>query len=237
MQRCLPVSDGFEDYGRPDQSGDHARRVPTDFIHRQGCRSACSVAATGPSHSDGEQTVAQPGDQACRIPADTVHRQGYCRFECGNSVTGPSYSDFVEVCRSPAGAVRRDCCECACDLADQPGDQVGRDSADSVHRQGCRHTCGDGTTGPSVSDCAETSAFRRVCTNISLTCQCLKKSKRTSSRGVEIQPPVAVQRQVPQLQTVVKTGFFPSIKQVTKHAYFPRTQYIDKIVDMPAVMQ
>ena len=30
-----------------------------------------------------------------------------------------------------------------------------RDPADSVRRQGCRHTCGDGTTGPSVSDCAE----------------------------------------------------------------------------------
>ena len=44
------------------------------------------------------------------------------------------------------------------------------------------------------------SAFRSVCTNRSLMCQCLKKSKRTSSQGVEIQPPVVVQRQVPQFK-------------------------------------
>ena len=29
----------------------------------------------------------------------------------------------------------------------------------------------------------------------------------------------------------------PSIKQVTKHAEFPQTQDIDKVVDMPVVMQ
>ena len=79
-------SDGFEDYESPDQSGDHARRVPTDFI-RQICRSACGVAA-GPSYSDGEQAVDQPGDQAYRFPADTVHRQGFCRYACGNAATG-----------------------------------------------------------------------------------------------------------------------------------------------------
>ena len=46
-----------------------------------------------------------------------------------------------------------------------------------------------------------------VCTYRSLTCQCLKKSTRASSRRVEIPLPVAMQRQVPQLQTVAKTGF------------------------------
>ena len=45
-----PDSDGVEDHGSPYQSGDHARRVPTDFTHRQVCRSACGVAATGPSY-------------------------------------------------------------------------------------------------------------------------------------------------------------------------------------------
>ena len=98
-----PDSYGIEDYGSPDQSGDHARRVPTDLIHRQVCRSASGVAETGPSYSDGEQPVDQPGDQACRIPADTVHRQCYCRFECGNTVTGPSYSDFKSRQRSSSG--------------------------------------------------------------------------------------------------------------------------------------
>ena len=73
------------------------------------------------------------------------------------------------------------------------------------------------------------SALWSVCTNRSLTCQCLKKSKRASSWRVET-PPVAVQRQVPQLQTVAKTGVFPSINQVTKHAVFPPILYIDKII-------
>ena len=36
---------------------------------------------------------------------------------------------------------------------------------------------------------------------------------------------------------MAKTDVFPSINQVTKHAYLPRTQYIDKIVGMPAVIQ
>ena len=59
------------------------------------------------------------------------------------------------------------------------------------------------------------SALWSVCHEQSLTCQFLKKSTRASSRGVEIPPPVAMQRQVPQLQTVAKTGVFPSINQVT----------------------
>ena len=115
-----------------------------------------------------------------------------------------------------------------------------------------------GTTGPSVSDCAEdqespTGAVheRMHVADVPVPHVALneriservheqvfdvpvpQKIKENVDRGVEIQPPVAVQRQVPQLQT----GVSPSIKQVTKHAYFPRTQYIDKIVDMLVVMQ
>ena len=77
-----------------------------NVFHRQVCRSPCGVAASGPSYSDGEQTVDQPGNQACRILADTVHRQGYCRHACGVTATGPLYSDCVEDCVSPAGEVR-----------------------------------------------------------------------------------------------------------------------------------
>ena len=40
-------------------------------------------------------------------------------------------------------------------VVDQPGDQACRDSADEVHRQGCRYACCDATTGPSGSDGAE----------------------------------------------------------------------------------
>ena len=94
-------SDGIEDYGSPDQSGDHARRVPTDFTHRQVCRSACGVAAMGPSYSDGEQTVDQLGDQACFIPADTAHRQGYCRYACGNTVEVPPAKFVGTVVEAP----------------------------------------------------------------------------------------------------------------------------------------
>ena len=39
---------------------------------------------------------------------------------------------------------------------DQPGDQICRIPADTVHRQGCcRYACGVAATGPSDSDCAE----------------------------------------------------------------------------------
>ena len=38
---------------------------------------------------------------------------------------------------------------------DQPGDQARRDPADSIHRQGCRHVCGEATTSPSDSDAVE----------------------------------------------------------------------------------
>ena len=89
--------------------------------------------------------VDQRGDQACRRHA----------------TTGPSYSEFVEDCGSPAGEVRR----CACDHADRPGDQAGRDSAVSTHRRGAAVSadqlgdqarrvsadCGDTVTGPSRS--------------------------------------------------------------------------------------
>ena len=103
-----------------------------------------------------EQTVDQPGDEECRDPADLLHRQG-CRYACGDETTGPSDSDIIED-GSPADAVRR---QGACGHADapvphdalkeriservheqtvdQPGDQAGRDTADSLHQQGCRY--------------------------------------------------------------------------------------------------
>ena len=228
MQRQVPrIQTVFEDYGNPDQPGDQARRVPTDSIHRQVCRSACGVAATGPSFSDGEQTVDQPGDQACRIPAETVvHRQGYCRYACGDAATGPSYSDFVEECGSPAGAVRRDSCGCACDLADQPGDQAGRDPADSVRRQGCRHTCGDGMTGPSVSDSAEDRESPAGAAR-----------ERMHVRIVDV-PVLHVALQERTLKRVHEQIVdVPVPHGAQPMPYFPRTQYMDKVVDLPVVMQ
>ena len=54
---------------------------------------------------------------------------------------------------------------------------------------------------------------------------------------VVVTPVVVMQRQVPQIQTVLKTVEMP-INQVTKHAEFPQTQNIDKVViDTPVVMQ
>ena len=38
---------------------------------------------------------------------------------------------------------------------DQLGDQVCREPTESIHRHGCRHACGDATTGPSKSDGVE----------------------------------------------------------------------------------
>ena len=92
-------------------------------------------------------------------PEDTLRRQG-CRHACGDATIGPSVSDVFEDCGSPADAVGQSG-GCAGDHAgasepvDQPGDQACRDPADSIHRRGCRCPCGDATTGPSVSDCAE----------------------------------------------------------------------------------
>lgn len=44
-------------------------------------------------------------------------------------------------------------------------------------------------------------------------------------------------RQVPQVQAVPKTGDFPSINQATKHAEIPQTHCVDKVVDLPVVLQ
>ena len=44
-----------------------------------------------------------------------------------------------------------------------------------------------------------------------------------------------MQRQVPQVQTVLKTGKVP-INQVTKHVEVPQIQHIDVVVDAPVVM-
>ena len=55
----------------------------------------------------------------------------------------------------------------ACDHADRPGDQAGRDSADEVHRQGCCYACCDATTGLSGShfgeDCGSPAGKVRRC--------------------------------------------------------------------------
>ena len=42
-----------------------------------------------------------------------------------------------------------------------------------------------------------------------------------------------MQRQVPQIQTVPKTGDFLSINQVTKHVDLPQAQHTNKVVDVP----
>ena len=46
-----------------------------------------------------------------------------------------------------------------------------------------------------------------------------------------VEVPVAMQRQVPQVQTLPKTMDVPSINQVTKHAESPQTHNVDKVVD------
>ena len=150
--------------GAVDQPSDQACRDPAGPLCRQGCRHACGCATTGPSNSDsgkdgGRPALAvhrqncghacdqadQPGDQACQDSADSIYRR-----PCGDATTGPSVSDCAEEGVSPAGAVHRQSAH-ACDQADQPGDQACQDCADSIYRR----PCGDATTGPSVSDCAE----------------------------------------------------------------------------------
>ena len=128
----------------------------------------------------------------------------------------------------------------------------------------CRHTCDDGTTGPSVSDCAEDrespagTAHERTHvqiadvpvplaalnkrmsernTNRSLTCQCLKKSQENVEPGSRDSAACGGATTGSSAFKLWQRRFSPSIKQVTKRAYFPRTQYIDKIVDLPVVMQ
>ena len=52
-----------------------------------------------------------------------------------------------------------------------------------------------------------------------------------------IHRPVVMQRQVPQIRTVLKTVEIP-INQVTKHVKIPQTLYFDKVVvDLPEVIQ
>ena len=94
-----------------------------------------------------------PGEQACRVPTD-LHQQG-CRSARGDATTGPPGSDSGEDGGGPTGALRRQSCGGACVHADAPGDHTCRDPVDSKRRQGCRHACGDGTTGPSDSDSGE----------------------------------------------------------------------------------
>ena len=67
-----------------NQPGDQARRVPTDFVQRQGCRSACGDAATSPS------------DSRCvedrKSPDCAVHRQSR-----GNTCYYADVDEFLEV--------------------------------------------------------------------------------------------------------------------------------------------
>jgi len=116
-------------------------------------------SAMGPSVSDvfedGRSPASavpdQPGDPARRDFADTVLRQGYCRHAGSDTTTGPSDSDCGKDGGSPARAVHRQSCGRACDQADRPGDQACQDPTDSIHRR----PCGDATTGPLFSGCAE----------------------------------------------------------------------------------
>ena len=64
--------------------------------------------------------------------------------------TGPLDSDGVEDRGSPAVAVHRRSCAVACDLADLPGDQACRDSADSALRKSGRGALVDAATGLSA---------------------------------------------------------------------------------------
>ena len=120
----------------------------------QVCRSACGVAATGSSYSDGEQTVEQPGDQACFIPVDTVHRHYIDKVIAVPIMVQrlvPQLQTVPKTGEVPADAAHRQICA----ASDQPGDQACRDSADQVYQQGYRRACAHAATGPSVSDCGE----------------------------------------------------------------------------------
>ena len=66
--------------------------------------------------------------------------------------------------------------------------------------------------------------------------------------GNFVDVPVIMQRQVPQFQTVPKTGEapqaqfigkvvdVPSVNQATKHAWIPENMHVDKVVDMLVAM-
>ena len=73
---------------------------------------------------------------------------------------------------------------------DQPGDQARRDPADSIQRQECRCACGDATTGPSDLAGAGDQARRDPADSIHRQCFDVR---------------VLMQRQVPRVQTVLKT--------------------------------
>ena len=79
------------------------------------------------------------------------------------------------------------------------------------------------------------SEFQRGSVNRSTTTS--RPSINQVTKLAAIHRPVVMQRQVPQIRTVLKTVEIP-INQVTKHVKIPQTLYIDKVVvDLPVVMQ
>ena len=97
-----------------DQPGDQVCKDPTVSIHRQSCRYACGVAATGPTDLDSVED--------CGSPARTVRRQN-CGRACDqavDAVRGPSDSDCAEDGGRPDCAVHRQSCGSACGHADAP---------------------------------------------------------------------------------------------------------------------
>ena len=102
---------------------------------------------------------------------------------------------------------------------DQPGDQACRDPADSIHRRDWRHACGDATTGPSDSDCAEDG----VCPVDQPGDQACREAA-DSKRRQGCRRACGDATTVPQIQT-------------WKTVEAPPSQFIGMVVDAPVIMQ
>ena len=116
---------------------------------------------------------------------------------------------------------------------------MGRDPADSIHRQGCRHPCGDGAT-QIVLKTGKVLQDERMHVQIAdVPVAHVALNERISERMHEQNSAACGGATTgSSASNCGKDGVFPSIKQVTQHALFPQVQNIDKVVvDMPAVMQ
>ena len=169
-----------------------------------------------------------------------------CLGEQIGAVAVPQTKEDVDCERrdSSDAVYRQDCRSACCDAAtgpsngDKPGDQARRDPAEAVHRQGRHDGGGDAATGPS--------------TVAQLGDQARRDSADTQYTDKVVAVLFAIQRQVPESQTVLKTGEAPlaqfignvvdvplisQINQVTKHADIPQKQYIDNAAAVPVVTQ
>ena len=144
----------------------------------------------------------------------------------------------------------------------QPSDQVCRDSADTVHRQGYCRAYYDTATDPSGSDCADDGETPQTQFIGSVAPPAINQVTKhveiplTQYINKVIAAIIMMQRQAPQIQTVPKTGDatqtlfigsvvdvpvimlrVPQIHTVPMTGNVPKMQFIGKIVDVPVITQ